>query len=195
LDEFKHGSCTGDAWDTEKDRPTACGCSCHFTPVAPDPAALIETTSRWDYKGPTLDEDDQSKITDLLMGRSVRKVADDHLLLDDGTMLRIMPNEGGCSCGAGDYEIEVLNEVENVITKVEFDYRVDGDDSYLRIPYGDPRREDYGFYRIFVYAGDRKINLLQVNGSDGNGYYGTGFQILVRPASDVEVNNVLATRD
>lgn len=35
-------------------------------------------------------------------------------------------------------------------------------------------------YKIFVYAEDKRIKILQVDGSDGNGYYGTGYSILVK---------------
>lgn len=28
----KHGSCTGDAWDLERDQLTACPCGCHKAP-------------------------------------------------------------------------------------------------------------------------------------------------------------------
>ena len=40
---------------------------------------------------------------------------------------------------------------------------------------------DEGYsYKIFVYAEDKRIKILQVDGSDGNGYYGTGYSILVK---------------
>ena len=35
-------------------------------------------------------------------------------------------------------------------------------------------------YSIFVLAEDNRIKVLQVDGDDGNGYYGTGYRILVR---------------
>jgi hypothetical protein len=122
-------------------------------------------------------EDKQDEIESLFLGHSVQKVADDHLMLDDGRLLRVVPNDGGCSCGAGDYDLTVLNRVDNVITKVEFDYKPTGAE------YGEERGASLfseGYYRIFVFAGDEKINLLQVDGDDGNGYYGSGFSLLVR---------------
>lgn len=121
-----------------------------------------------------IEHEDQEAIRSLLLGRTVSKVSDDHLALDDGTLLRVVPNEGGCSCGAGDYDLKALNEVENVITNVEFDYD----------PSGDYSEGEYtpGHYRVFVFAGDKRINLLDIEGDDGNGYYGTGFWFVVRDA-------------
>lgn len=115
-----------------------------------------------------LNEKDHDAVTELLVGRRVTKVSDDTLLLDDGTMLKLAGNDGGCSCGAGDYELTELNGVDNVITNVEF---ADSPDSY--------GTEGDGTYRIFVYADNTKINLATFEGSDGNGYYGTGYSITV----------------
>ena len=39
-------------------------------------------------------------------------------------------------------------------------------------------------YKIFVYAENTKIKLLQVDGDDGNGYYGTGYEIVVKGIED-----------
>ena len=39
-------------------------------------------------------------------------------------------------------------------------------------------------YKIFVFCEDTRINLLQVDGSDGNGYYGTGYTITVKIKED-----------
>lgn len=116
-------------------------------------------------------ESDQQAISDLLMGHSVTVVAESVLRLDDGTELEIIPNQGGCGCSAGDYELTGLNGIENIITRVELDATDNPDDDYA----------DQS-YRIYVYAGDQKVNLVQVDGSDGNGYYGTGYEIRVRPA-------------
>lgn len=35
-------------------------------------------------------------------------------------------------------------------------------------------------YKIFVLAADKRIKLLQVDGDDGNGWYGTGYSIIVK---------------
>jgi hypothetical protein len=113
----------------------------------------------------TFNEGSEQEITALLIGHSVTVAGPALLRLDDGTGLEIIPNEGGCACSSGDYELTALNGVENVITRVDFD-TTDTD--------------DFGkSYKIFVHAGDERINLLSVDGSDGNGYYGTGYEIRV----------------
>ncbi len=117
-----------------------------------------------------LNEMDEEKIRDLLIGHKVTKVADDRLVLDDGTELQLAGNEGGCSCGAGDYELTELNGVDNVITAVD-----------LESSPGDDYQDGNGTYKIFVFADNRRVNLATFEGSDGSGYYGTGFSISVRP--------------
>ena len=108
-----------------------------------------------------------NKIRKLLVGRKVVEVDGDQAKLDNGTIVRVLPNDGGCSCGAGDYELKALNRVDNVITKVEFEDAAGNYDAHT--------------YRIFVYADNEKINLLTVEGDDGSGWYGTGYELLVKP--------------
>jgi hypothetical protein len=119
-----------------------------------------------------LSEEDPEAITQLLLGRKVAKVDDETLLLDNGVRLRLQGNNGGCSCGSGDYALTELNGVDNVITNVEFDNSPDGDHH----PDGE------GIYRIFVFADNQRINLATFEGSDGNGWYGTGYSIEVSRA-------------
>lgn len=138
-----------------------------------------------------LNEEDRDEIADLLVGRKVAKVDGEHLLLDDGTVIKAIGRDGGCACSAGCYDLSVLNGVDNIITRVSFDYRPAGDgDSWDKgadrsgHP-DDPDDKWTGYYRVFVYADNEQINLMQFDGTDGNGYYGTGFEILVRPAVQV----------
>lgn len=202
----KHGNCNGQAWDTKADEPTACTCghsrsgldpfnevdaslgpfeSRGFIPIKQDTPYSYGST---DPSIERVDHEEREKIRDLLMGRKITKVDDRHLLLDDGTVLKFIDTDGGCACSAGCYDLSVLNGggVDNIITDVKFDYRPLGDDvtdeqgNYIK--YDDPRRADMGFYRIFVFADNQQINLAQWDGDDGNGYYGTGFSILVRRA-------------
>jgi hypothetical protein len=116
------------------------------------------------------DETNHPQVAKLLIGRRVVKVSDNTLRLDDGRELVFDGHDGGCACGAGDYELTALNEVDNVITRVEFLDSPDGDDH----PCGDGR------YEIFVFADNKMVNLATFKGTDGNGYYGTGYQITVR---------------
>lgn len=117
-----------------------------------------------------LDECDEKEIEKLLIGRKV-KVEGDSLILDNGIILEIEANEGCGGCSSGWYSITKLNEVDNAITNVEFvcDGNVEDKESY-----------DDTSYKIFVFCEDTRINLLQVDGSDGNGYYGTGYTITVK---------------
>lgn len=115
--------------------------------------------------------DDEQKITDLLMGRKVTKVADDKLFLDNDIELTFVGHDGGCGCSAGCYDLAELNDADNVITRVEFESDPSGDE------FADDAK---GHYKIFVYAGHDRINLATFEGSDGNGYYGTGYEIRIR---------------
>lgn len=125
--------------------------------------------------------DDTQSIVDALLGRRIVKLekppvsaysmGEAQILLDDGTVLLLEGHDGGC-CSAGCYSLEYLaslGDVDNIITNVEF--------------YNDPA-SDYtggdGNYSIFVFADNKKINLATFEGSDGNGYYGTGYYVTVR---------------
>lgn len=151
----------------------------------------IDATRSWDVHESgvrTLNQNDQEEIARLLMGRKVVRVESQHLVLDNGTVIRAIGNVGGCSCGAGDYDLSVLNTVDNIITRVDFDYHPDTNEytvgGVTDAKICNPEQEDFtGHYRIFVFADAQQINLMQFDGSDGNGYYGTGFELLVR---DVE---------
>lgn len=115
--------------------------------------------------------DNEAEIKELLMYRKIIKVDEDTLYLDNGVELKVLPNEGCGGCSNGWYGIEELNGCDNAITNVEFEReRVNPDDVWS---------EEYS-YKIFVYAEDTKIKIVQVDGNDGNGYYGTGYSIRVK---------------
>lgn len=120
----------------------------------------------------TFDQDNKTEITNLLLWKSVKKISDNELELSDGTKLKLRGNEGCGGCSSGWYELTELNEVPNAITAVMFE------DAPLNDYY-----EHGGCYRIFVYAENKIIKLAEFDGSDGNGYYGTGYWI------DVEMPN------
>lgn len=104
-------------------------------------------------------------IKELLIGHSIKKVDNNTLQLDNGIKLRFYGNDG-CCCGAGCYDITELNDCPNIITNVEFN--IEHNEEVWN--------EEYS-YRIFVYAENKQIKLLQCDGDDGNGYYGTGYHI------------------
>ncbi len=120
--------------------------------------------------------DDTDALREALFGRSVVSVQigdDDYspegrVLLDDGTELILQGNEGGCSCGGGDYALTRLNDMPiNGITNVEVDVEKIGSDTRLT-------------YRIFVLAQDERFELAAFEGDDGSGYYGSGFWFTVK---------------
>ena len=91
------------------------------------------------------------------------------LTLDNGTKIYLSGNEGGCICGAGDYRLaKHVSTTDNIITAVHVEAAPGSDDD-----------DDDGHYSIFVYTGNAKIEAVRFDGTDGNGYYGTGFEFLV----------------
>lgn len=96
--------------------------------------------------------------------------AEGRLVLDDGTVLYLGGNEGCGGCSSGWYGLTQVAKVDNLITNVRVE--ANPDDDY----------EGEGAYRIFVIADAVEINVAEFEGSDGNGYYGSGFWVVVQPA-------------
>lgn len=118
------------------------------------------------HKDRTLCECNEKEIEELLLGHKI--VADEFtgsLVLDNGILLYINPNIGCSGCGSGDYYLQHITSVNNAITNVEFIEEYDDDDF------------NYKHYKIFVIADGMTTELLDVYGTDGNGYYGTGYTI------------------
>lgn len=67
--------------------------------------------------------------------------------------------------------MEHIASVNNAITNVEFVNEYEDSD------YDDFDDEYYQHYKIFVIADGMTTELLDVYGTDGNGYYGTGYKI------------------
>ena len=116
------------------------------------------------HKDRTLCEQDEKEIEELLLGHKVTVDDYDNLVLDNGVMLKIYPNIGCYGCESGNYYLQHISSVNNAITNVEFVEEFE-DDCY------------YEHYRIFVIADGMTTELLDVYGTDGNGYYGTGYTI------------------
>lgn len=131
----------------------------------------------------TFNHSQEDNIREILMGHRVINVeifsesirlegkwgeVEGKLTLDNGQMLYVIPNKGGCSCSSGDYDLTSLERVDNLITRVDFE-----------TPDSSKWGDVEGAYRIFVLAGHERINLLSIEGSDGNGYYGTGYELVV----------------
>ncbi len=113
------------------------------------------------------------RIKEILLGRKIVKAEASTLTLDNGTTLQIIPNDGGCSCGAGDYYLDNINKFDNVITNAEVK---------------DIEEDEYGefhTYQLFVYSGGISTSVADIKGDDGNGYYGTGFDIYVKHVVEI----------
>lgn len=120
-------------------------------------------------------DDSEETYKQLLLYRKIVEVRGNsyqgELVLDDGTVLKIVPNEGCSGCGAGYFYIDELNTCDNIITDVQIEY--------------DTGRYNRNFdsndecIRIFVLAEDTRIKIIDVSGNEGNGYYGRGFVIYV----------------
>lgn len=116
------------------------------------------------HKDRTLCEQNEKEIEELLIGHKVTVDDYNNLVLDNGVVLQINPNIGCGGCESGNYYLEHIASVNNAITNVEFVEEFE-DDCY------------YEHYKIFVIADGMTTELLDVYGTDGNGYYGTGYTI------------------
>ena len=95
------------------------------------------------------------------------------LTLDDDTVIYLVGNDGGCACSAGCYSLTHLAEVDNIITSVKV----------VDLHAGEDDDADEGKYQIFVVTEAEELKIAEFEGSDGNGYYGTGFHLLVKTAA------------
>ena len=122
-------------------------------------------------KDERINGENETALQKLLIGRSIIKAEDDALTLDDGTELLIEANQGGCVCSAGDYEVMSVDTFPNAITRVD----VEHDDPDENSPYLYGER-----ITIHVYAEGASAEVVAVEGDEGNGYYGRGFEVIVR---------------
>lgn len=123
------------------------------------------------YRDRTLCECNEKEIEELLLGHKVTADDYDKLILDNGVVLQINPNIGCGGCESGNYYLQHISSVNNAITNVEFVNEHEDSD------YDDFDAEYYQHYKIFVIADGVTTELLDVYGTDGNGYYGTGYTI------------------
>lgn len=130
-------------------------------------------------------EEDVNILRQHLIGRSVVAVhkfgdqerlegapeAEGEVVLDNGTRLLLGGNQGCGGCSSGWYELSKLNDIPvNGITNVEI----------VKFQASNSQYADEGdqVYSIFVLGFEDNLNLAELarfDGSDGNGYYGTGF--------------------
>lgn len=121
------------------------------------------------------------EFTQALAGQTIVAVEYDAdravLQCEDGTILEITANDG-CYCGSGVYRIDKAQLVGGVIMSVTSSDEEDWD-------------TDERTYSIFVYT-DKVTNgqeLVSLSGSDGNGYYGTGYTFEVYRPKALDQDN------
>lgn len=122
----------------------------------------------------TISHDDSESIKELLVGKSIVSVHENLMTLNDGTVIKVKPNDGCWGCPSGNFSFsEGITLVENVITDAKVTHKRSGKDEEI--------------FSLFVYTGELKNKnkknpktaLFKINGSAGNGWYGTGFTLEV----------------
>jgi len=122
----------------------------------------------------TMFRHDQEGLTELFLGRRITGAdRENHLLtLDDGTVLQLKGNDGCGGCAAGNYRLtdladpsDLFDAEEAIITNVVVENEDDEERGVRQL-------------RLHIYAGHRDINAATFEGSDGNGWYGTGFWVI-----------------
>nr|DAV69527.1 MAG TPA: hypothetical protein [Caudoviricetes sp.] len=114
---------------------------------------------------------DSDDFTPILAGRYVTGIVGDTMVLDDGTHLEFEGNYG-CCCGSGDYDITSMFQRGTPTARI-MSAEVEAHDV-------DPDREySDTVYTLFVIVEDERLPLVECQGNDGNGYYGSGFTVTV----------------
>lgn len=118
----------------------------------------------------TLNQDsDDGLYTQLLRGRYVTSIDDGTITLDDGTELYIHGNEGCGGCESGWCWLEQVYKQGSRQARIMSAY----------VAYGEDDEDAPSVYTLFVMVDGNptQLPLATVRGSDGNGYYGTGFTL------------------
>ena len=111
---------------------------------------------------------------DILVGHRIVKAeeADDDaiLTLDNGTRIKVQANQGCGGCANGWYWVSHIATVDNIITSVHTEVEPQSEPSVYSEAYA---------YRVFVVTATEELEVLTVEGDDGNGYYGSGYSLLL----------------
>lgn len=97
------------------------------------------------------------------------------LTLDNNTTLTVEANEGCGGCENGRYWLEETYKRGNSRARI----------MSAHVGYDEDDEAALSVYTIFVMVDGNpsQLPLATVRGDDGNGYYGTGFTLTVRPAN------------
>lgn len=119
---------------------------------------------------------DEADWESILVGHKIVKAelrGDDALVtLEDGTRFKVRGNQGCGGCGSGWYAVSHVASVDNIITAVRTETEPTHDES-------DGYYDEAYVYHVFVVTGNDEIEMLTVEGDDGNGYYGTGYDLIL----------------
>lgn len=116
----------------------------------------------------------EEKIRETLIGKQITRIEqkDDftaEVTLDDGAILTLAGNKGGCCCGNGDWIIsKLLSDSEKPSGRVMNAWVND------RTDMDEDLGEIWGPVTVFIVAEGRKYPLVEFTGHD-NGWYGHGF--------------------
>lgn len=130
-------------------------------------------------------------MSDALVGHSIvstTKVDDQtaEIILDDGKKLMLAGNEGCGGCDNGWFYLKNLAESCNVITSVKPVRKADQSfwgEEPVEVDDEDFDGDGEFIYELFVISENKEINLATYAGGD-NGYYGTGYSVLVKIEED-----------
>lgn len=116
----------------------------------------------------------EEKIKETLIGKQITRIEQKdaftvEVTLDDGVILTLAGNEGGCCCGNGDWIIsKLLSDSEKPSGRVMNAWVND------RIDMDEDLGEIWGPVTVFIVAEGRKYPLVEFTGQH-NGWYGHGF--------------------
>ncbi|HGH9852496.1 TPA: hypothetical protein ACJPFW_001235 [Streptococcus pyogenes] len=112
-------------------------------------------------------------LEEKLVGKRLKSIDDEKIVLADGTVIKIELNEGCGGCGNGWSELNITTENPNL------EYAVMG------VEYTEKYSEWDDEFKIFVYMTDNSV--IEIYGYDGvgNGYYGYGFWVTVKNPGDL----------
>lgn len=113
----------------------------------------------------------EDELKKLFVGTQVLHVHENIMTLSNGTVVKVLPNSGCWGCPSGNFYLtDRIKKVDTVITNVKL---------------VEKNKNDKKTFSLFVYTGGKKQKklkkktLFDVTGSEGNGFYGTGFTLEV----------------
>lgn len=166
-----------------------------------DKKEIRKIINDWDRTSIDVEVDGVDGVKELFVGQKITKVEKENITLtvwgsvdvgimtlSNGVRIIAKPNEGCGGCDSGWYFLENINAIDHIITDVEITYK---DKKETDEAYGEEKKyvpiekTDWDYYYDTTYflkiysEGVFVGNALEVVGSDGNGYYGTAFELIV----------------